>query len=382
MKTQKRSYAIFFIIVLLLLASEGILIFILPQRAYSENENRYLTTIEPPSFSAFLDTSMQENLTNGANDQFVGRDFWMKCATTLQLAAGFQDMQDVYLGKNGYYFERILDSDLSQSRYQNNLRYLEQFASLYETEISFLPVPSKGTILKEYLPKNAVLYHSDDYFDLAETIANQTEHLKTADLRETMTKQHNAAKLYFKTDHHWTMDAAYLAYTALCEITKEDPMPQEYFSPECVNKSFYGTLYSKAPSFHTQPDQLWIPKNLPEAEIYIDSKQATGIYDWDKLNTKDKYGIYFGGNFSKINIHIQNPAKHASHKKLLIIKDSFANSLVPFLMEQYAEITMLDFRYYNESVSSLMHEERPTDVLVLYEMSNFAQDMNFFKILK
>lgn len=72
----------------------------------------------------------------------------MKFATALQHTAGFRDIGGVYLGKDGYYFERILDSHLSASRYQNNLRYLEQFANIYGSTVTFLPVPSKGTILK------------------------------------------------------------------------------------------------------------------------------------------------------------------------------------------------------------------------------------------
>ena len=149
MNQKKASATIFFTATVLFLVVCGILLFALPQRTYSENENRYLATFQPPSISAFLDTSMQKNLTDSADDQFFGRDLWMKFATGLQHTAGFRDIGGVYLGKDGYYFERILDSHLSASRYQNNLRYLEQFANIYGSKVTFLPVPSKGTILKE-----------------------------------------------------------------------------------------------------------------------------------------------------------------------------------------------------------------------------------------
>ncbi len=380
MKQPKTSFQIFFTAVLLFLTASGILLFVLPQRSYSENENRYLTTLQPPSLSGFMDTSMQKNLTDGANDQFICRGNWMKLSTALQRLAGFRDMGGVYLGKNGCYFERILNSDISENRYTNNLNCFEQFASAYSsTKAVFLPVPSKGTVLEMELPANAVLYDADRLYSLAKKQLKQADFL---DIRPELSAKSEKNQLYFKTDHHWTMQAAYIAYTSWCSAYNYTARPLAQFQPECVSKNFYGTLYSKAPQFHTQPDSLMIPAKLSKARIIIDKKKADNIYDWSKLKSKDKYGVYFGGNFGRIDIKPDCTFKTAGDKKLLILKDSFANSLVPFLMEHYSHIIMLDLRYYNEPVSELMKEIKPDETLALYEMSNFAQDQNIFKILK
>lgn len=377
MNTKNISPAIFFTTTILLLSFCGILLFLLPQREYSENENRYLTTFQSPSISAFLDTSMQKNLTDGANDQFVGRDVWMNFSTSLQRTIGFQNIGGVYLGKNGYYFERILDSQLSETRYLNNLRYLEQFAQTYHTDSLFLPVPSKGSILKEQLPANAVLYSTDRLYDQAEKQLQKTSFI---DIRSILIKEKNKTPLYFKTDHHWTMDAAYLAYTVLCNIHGNSATPLSQFAPACASENFFGTLYSKAPDFRTQPDRFFLPAKVPEAEIFIDDvKQVNSIYDQNKLETKDKYGVYFGGNFGKIAIDVKNSC---NDKILLVIKDSFANSLIPFLMTNYKSIIMVDLRYYNQPLSGLIQEIQPDETIFLYEISNFTQDTNFFKILK
>lgn len=378
MNKIKISQIIFFAAVILLLAANGISLFILPQRDYSENENRYLTTFQPPSLAGFLDTSLQENLTNGSNDQFAGRDLWMQFATAIQLCIGFQDLGGVYIGADGYYFERILDSSLSENRFLNNLRYMEQFAARHDTKVTFLPVPSKGTILKNMLPANAVLYDADRMFHSSKTELNQAELL---DIRTDLEKASSSMQMYFKTDHHWTMEAAFTAYTAWQRSHDIESTALVQFSPECVSDSFYGTLYSKVPYYHAEPDRLYIPNKLPKARISIGQKNLDSIYDLDKLDTKDKYGVYFGGNFARIDIQMQ-PAGHSNLKKLLIIKDSFANSMVPFLMHEFNEITMIDLRYFNESITGLMEEFCPDETLVLYEISNFAQDMNFFKILK
>lgn len=378
MSRTKLSAAIFFIVIVFILAVNGILLFVLPQRNYSENENRYLTTFKVPSPASFLDASMQKNLTDGSNDQFTGRDWWMQLATAMQLRIGFQDLGGVYIGRDGYYFERILDSDLSKTRFLNNLQYVEQFAVGQDTDVTFLLVPSKGMILPQMLPDHAVLYNADQMFESAETELKQAALL---DIRPDLENAARSMQVYFKTDHHWTMEAAYQAYCAWQRVHNKESTALAQFSPECVSSSFYGTLYSKAPDYQSRPDQLYIPKNLAEAQIIIGQKQSDSIYDFSRLETKDKYSVYFGGNFARIDIHMPKHNRR-NLKKLLIIKDSFANSIVPFLMPEFDEITMLDLRYYNESVARLMSEIQPDETLVLYEMSNFAQDMNIFKILK
>ncbi len=381
MKKDKISYAVFFLTIIVILAVNGLFLFIRSQREYSENENRYLTTFQPFAITGFLDTSLQKNLTDGSDDQFFGRDIWMKFAASLQCAIGFRDMGGVYLGRNGCYFERILDSSISESRYLNNLQYLEKFSSSYHTKTAFLPVPSKGTILKDQLPANAVLYDADRLYSQAKNSLKQT---KLLDIRPDLEEESHKRQIYFNTDHHWTIEAAYRAYAAWQHMRSADSTALEHFSPECVSRTFYGTLYSKAPAFGIRPDKLYIPAKLPKAKVRINAEESDAIYDMGKLDTKDKYGVYFGGNFAQIEILMDQTSndKNKTNKKLLIIKDSFANSIVPFLMPEYSEIIMLDLRYFNESISELMKKYQPDETLVLYEISNFAQDMNFFKILK
>lgn len=374
-KSANVSQAVFFMITVLFFAISGLSLFLLPQQEFSENENRCLTKFESPKLSGFLDASLQQNLTDAANDQFAGRDFWVKFATAIQKAVGFQNAGGVYFGKDGYYFERLLDSDLPKNRYLRHLKFLEQFTDTCAYPTIFLPVPSKGCILEEKLPSHAVIYHSDELYEKAVQLSGT----RVLDVRQLFSDEKNNVPLYFKTDHHWTMYAAYLAYTAWCDMHEKPCAPLEQFQPACVSNHFYGTLYSKAPLFDTQPDVLILPTHLPDANICIDTKRTDNIYDKTRLHTKDKYGVYFGGNFGRITIDTPDGA---ADKTLLIVKDSFANSFVPFLMKEYRHIVMIDFRYYNQPFSGLLQEIQPDEVLILYEISNFAQDANFFKILK
>lgn len=378
----KKSYLIYFILLIILTGFPGILLFYLPQRTFSENENRYLTTFSPVSIAGFADHTLQENLTKGASDQFWNRDLWVKSATSLRRLAGFKDSGGVYFGKNGYYFEQLLDSQISQNRYESNLRFLEQFALEYDIPVTFLPVPSAGTILQNLLPDHAVLYDDGVLYEKAGSLLRQVSLL---DIRNDLILKSRSAQVYYKTDHHWSLEGAYTAYAAFCKKNEIIRKPFSYFSPVCTSQEFYGTLYSKAPLFHVQPDELYILEKIPDASITIDSRKAESLYDYSKLETKDKYGVWFGGNFGKINIRMSASDTGSSSRdirRLLIFKDSFANSLVPFLMPHFDEIIMLDLRYFNDSLHSLMQERKPSRLLVLYELGNFAQDNNLFKILK
>lgn len=110
--------------------------------------------------------------------------------------------------------------------------------------------------------------------------------------------------------------------------------------------------------------------------MLIGNEEYDSIYDDTKLETKDKYAVFFGGNYGQVTI--RTPA--GTGRNLLIVKDSFANSMVPYLLEDYDTITMVDLRYFRGSLESLKEEQGITDFLLLYEMSSFAQDGNLYKM--
>ena len=104
------------------------------------------------------------------------------------------------------------------------------------------------------------------------------------------------------------------------------------------------------------------------------------IYDDEMLQKKDKYAYFLSGNYGQVHIQNQKAASKAKGKNILIIKDSFANSFVPFVTQDYENIYMVDLRYYNGDMKSYLQEHNITDVLVLYNISNFISDRNLHKL--
>ena len=182
--------------------------------------------------------------------------------------------------------------------------------------------------------------------------------------------------LYYRTDHHWTLAGAYEGYRALMGKSCT-------FAAEEVSDEFLGTLYSNVLDFRAEKtvdqggslDKVSIPVIKNKVRVVADGKEIE-LFDRDAIKEKDKYKIYFGGNYGITTIKAESSLQRG--KKLTVIKDSFANTLVPLLVEDYDEIIMADMRYTSASIDLLTMES--DEILFLYQLSNFAGDTNIAKL--
>lgn len=385
MKKKDFTFVVCFVAAL---AIGGIVTVTAGHREYSDNENRYLTQFPKLVPEDVMTGEVQQELTDAFNDQFPGRDWLTALSTTVKKGIGMKDVGGVYLGKDHYYFEKIMNQNISRTDYFQNLRFVNRLASLSkDAEVTALLVPLPGQILKDKLPEHASLYDADAMYKTAkETLQN----VKLVDIRKDMKearKQQKGAgvqtsgetQVYYRTDHHWTQYGAYVGYKAYTESVGRKAASYKSFDIKEFSDAFYGTLYSKALDSDAVPDTIELPEKLPEAEITCDGKEIDAVYDTAKKNEKDKYAVYFGGNYGEVDIRMKNPD---NDRTLVIFKDSFANSMVPFLMKDYAQIRMIDLRYFKRSVSNYMEENLADEVLVLYEMSSFAQADKLNKLMK
>lgn len=375
METNRRKYnRIYIVVVFGILALLGLSSVLLPPKGYSENENRYLEQFPKVTVKGILSGDFQEQFEAALSDQFSGRDAWMKSSTAVKRAEGVCEVSGVYLGKDGYYISKITQEDIDQKKYLQNLRYVEYFGERCGGKANTLLVPSPGIVLKDKLPANAPYYDAAAMYREAETVLRRS---KNIDVRPQLKEYAKQNQVYYRTDHHWTLLGAYAAYSAYCDANEIDKHTYGYFAPKKISEDFLGTMYSKVMPLHAQKDTMYAAGNIPQAGVICDGEKKSVIYDVEKLIQKDKYGYFFGGNYGEVVISM----KEEPQKKLLVIKDSYANSFVPFLMENYDQITMIDLRYYRKSMQELLQENTYDQVLVLYEMSNFAQDTNLYKLV-
>jgi hypothetical protein len=357
------------------LGAAGVTTVVTGNHDFSENENRYLTKFPAITLSGILSGEVQEEIADAFADQFPLRDRWTAATTDIQKKLGFQDIGGVYLGKDGYYFAKTGNEDISQTNYFQNLRFVNGVAATCpNATVTAMLVPSPATVMADWLPAHATIYDADRMYQEA---ADMLQGVKLLDIREELTAE--AGNVYFRTDHHWNEYGAYLGYRAYCKKIRRRPGAYEDYDVETVSSTFYGTLYSKVLDSSAKADEINAPTVLPEVSCVCDGTEIDGIYDESKLSTKDKYAYYFGGNFGEVIIKNKNAKKKT---KLLVIKDSFANSMIPYLLKDYAEIRMLDLRYYKESAQEYLKEYEPEEILVLFELSNFAKEEHLNRLTK
>lgn len=362
---------------------------IIKDREFSPNENRYLAETPELSWDNILSGKFQDGLEDYLRDQVCFRDGWITVKTGIQKACGDTDIGGAYVGKDGYDFEKITPEDVDEKPVDRNIKAVEDyFMTASETidkqKLSFLLVPTSGLVMQENLPKNARLFDQTKYID---QVQKAMKDYNFVDVRDTL-MDHNEEYIYYKTDHHWTSAGACLAYEVWSEHTGGEAETEDGLVKNVVSDKFRGSLYSKILDADSAYDEIWtygLQKDeafgSKDCTVTIDEKQQLdSIYDDEKLQEKDKYAYFLGGNYGQVHIQNQKAASKAKGKNLLIIKDSFANSFVPFVTQDYENIYMVDLRYYNGDMKSYLQEHNITDVLVLYNISNFISDRNLHKL--
>lgn len=373
-------------------------------REFSPNENRYLSGLPKCSVERILSGDFQDDLEKYLNDQILGRDQWITAKTAIQKNCGDTDIGGAYVGKDGYDFEKILPEDIDDKLVNRNIQSVQQFlekstAQVEKEHMSFLLVPTSGLVMKEYLPKNAILFNQEAYMDrvkdalkeycfmdgrniFQEEVNSKTklDHKTEAEFESEIDFESKADKtLYYRTDHHWTTYGAFVAFEEWCKQTGHSFEGADSYETETVTKQFRGSLYSKILDYDSAYDsivKMTKKQDATDYKVIADGKDIGGFYQEDKLQEKDKYAYFFGGNYGEVAIEGTQEGKGT----LLVIKDSFANAFVPFLADSYDNIYMVDLRYFNEDMQAYLKEKNITDILVLYNVSNFVTDRNLYKL--
>lgn len=361
-------------------------IILLPDREFSENENRSLAQFPSVSFDNVMDCSFQDKLEDYLSDQFPYRDHLMSISTAILKKMGRTHINGAYVGKKGYDFERILDTEINHSRIDKNVNSVKKFFESCSEFISndrlcFMLVPTSGYVLSQYLPENAPLF---DQQAVITDIEKRLNDYNVISVDEEM-KSTADSYVYYKTDHHWTSDGAFVASEKWSYNTGRPIRNKDYYTVTEVTDSFRGGLYSKVLDADSAYDSILrydIADNGCDYRVTINNGEAEmdSFYVESKLLEKDKYQYFFGGNYAEVHIECTSDKLSEEENNLLIIKDSFANAFVPFIAEQFENIYMIDLRYYRGDVTTYLADKNINEVLVLYNVSNFISDANVYKL--
>ena len=354
-----------------------IMFFVLPKSDFSQSEKRYLADTPKFTVDNLLSGGLVKEIDGDSDlgkvgyvaDHFPMRSFFVGLNSYYNLSYGNTANNDYYFGKDGF----IITKPYETNRLDTNINVVNSFAE--DMNVTLAIVPSAGYVLEDKLPLNHISYKDAEVY--AELKAKLSDSVEYCDMENAMKAYYESTTSpYYRTDHHWTTPAAHFAYRNLGDVMGYVPSGDSVYE-KAKQEGFYGTTYSSSGYFLTKPDTLEIWKNpYTESAVNVEISEGGFSESYDSmffeshLSEPDMYPVFLDGNHALVKI--TNP--NAAEGKLLVVKDSYAHALVPFLADNYSEIVMVDMRYFKESVSELCESEGITDALILYSISNFCTD--------
>lgn len=363
-------YRLLAILLLMFTGAVSVANFVTPSKVFSESENRMLQQLPQFSLQKLRTGKFTSEFEAYVSDQFTEREFWIGLKSDMDLGLGKKESNGVYIGKDGYLIQRF--SPPGKGDLEEKVKAIQAFDKATPDLRKYMMLaPTAAAMLEDKLPPYASGGEEMLYWEKIKD--SYLGDIRCIDVSQAL-ESHREQPLYYKTDHHWTTKGAFLAYRELGSSMRFTPKNEEDFNIRQVTRQFYGSLYSKSGFRHIEPDsiELYYPK-APEsiALDYVDEQQrADSMYVMENLNKKDKYTVFFNGNHGLIRITTDNP----EGRRLLIVKDSYANSLIPFLTSHFSEIDVIDLRYYDGDVLKLTEDRQIQDVLILYNMTTFFED--------
>lgn len=347
---------------------------LLPDRDRSDVENRTLARFPAFSWEALKDGSFTKGVEDYFADQFPLRDQWTGLKARTEQLLGKREFNGVYLCGDALIAKVEPPKDGLEEK---NLSYVSRLAERTELPVYLGLIPSAAEIWRDRLPRGA------ESWDQAAFIARaaELEGVEPVDFL-TALRDHAGERtwegIFYRTDHHWTTLGAYYGYAALMKALgrgEEVLEPEEVKAWDLpVSNGFQGTLYSQSGVHWLEPDSIefWVEESGLTVTSWRDgTPKEAGLYDDDYLGKKDKYSAFLGGN--QPLCVIKNPQGSG---KLLVIRDSYADSLAPFLALHFEEVHLLDPRYYRYSAAKYAEENGLDAIAVVYSVPNFITDRN------
>jgi hypothetical protein len=184
------------------------------------------------------------------------------------------------------------------------------------------------------------------------------------DVFDEMNK-HAGEKMYFSTDHHWKPIGAYYAYVAFCKAAGFEPVPLTKMEKR-TKYNFLGSLYQHTldPSVKNNPDTMeyYIPKVTTTAVRYTPfgyNKQSKSSVFAHSASGGNTYSTFISGDapMMRINTNVKNG------KKAIVIKNSYGNAFVVYLISHYEEIWVVDFRYSKQNIIETIRNNKINDMI-------------------
>ena len=348
---------------------------LLPDREMSETENRYLQQAPTLSLESITDGTFMSQAEDYTADQIVGRDLWVALKAWCERLSGKQENNGVYFGKEDTLLNRVNDPDPDDL--QTRLDYVDALVGNVSVPVYFGLIPTSSAVWADRLPAGAP---TADELSIIDRLYFSTG-ANTIDLAGALAA-HSEEDIYYRTDHHWTSLGAFYGANAIFEALGLEPLELSDYQKTTVTDQFFGTTFSTSGVRWVRPDSIdtYIPEDGVHVTSWFGAEPSEGsLYVDSYLGVKDKYSYFLGG---RQPLCVIESDKAPDGPKVLVLRDSYSDSLAPFLTERFSEVHLFDPRNNLTSVKDYVAQNDIDTVLVLYSFANFVTDPNLFVLAR
>ncbi|WP_296582654.1 DHHW family protein [Ruminococcus sp.] len=347
---------------------------------FSFFENRVLT--EFPIFS-------EEGLINGSDikqlgayitDHFAGRSRWISAKTIMQTELSEKVVNGVYVSS-----ERLLDAETSQrTPVSFNADIFCRYAEQYDGTVYFTAIPSSSGVYGDLFQGHTdTRSESQQISSFYEFLNNDIKKIDAYNILKML----NDNYIFYRNDTKWTTYGAYCVYKTVIQKLGFQPTSYDKYNIEHITDKFRGNLYQRTLSEKPKADTIDIFKYPNGAIVYSCIKKANDgstktadIYDRSRLDSSDMYSVFLGEPAPMIKI--TTSVKSKSDKKLLVIKDSYANCFIPFLIQHYSEIVVVSPEDMQGTLSDYVDINEYSQTLFLFGVENLGNRDALKKIIE
>jgi len=367
--SQKKKYfvlpALFFAAILLVPA---IWLFG-PKVEYLPLEKDYAASWPALEKEDFLSGQWGTDVESYLADQMPARSFWVGLNSYFTLLTGRQNSSDVIVDKAGNLLEAPITLD--EAQLAKHLSVMVDFAENTGLPTTLLVPPTAGYCAKDEISDIIWSSYPDDalFSAIHQQVAGSMD---VIDLRSEFLA--SDVPLFYATDHHWNAEGSFRAYLAICNQLGLSPLAKEAFTV-AEHDGFYGSTYSRSGLYLTEADSLQLWDAGCRVKVSFSDKDETfdSLFFVNHLEEPDKYTVFLDSNHPVTVIeNLDNPEGDV----LLLVKDSYANSLAPLLAPHYSKLVLVDLRYYKGETSTLAAEHGADNVLIIYSAEHIVGDKN------
>lgn len=352
----------------------GFLIITLIRKTGDESyrENRRLAQLPEMSIESLSEGAFTKQLGDFFTDRFAGRSYWLTAKGYTNIIIGESIINDVFAAE-----DMLLSADtcrdISCSGVADNIN---SYAEDYDGAVYFVAVPTSAGVYSDRLPEYLTACTEKESIDSLYSLIS--ENVRKIDAYNIL-KMLNDNYIYYRNDSKWTSYGAYCVYRTVIQKLGFLPVSYDKFTIEHVTAEFRGNLYNRSLYTGIKADMLDI-YNYNGAEEVIsctatDNEGETReipLYDKSAIDKNDMYKLYLGDDSPLVTIKTQVN----NDKKLLVIKDDFADCFIPFLTHHYSEIAVVSPDCMTVSLNELINRDDYAQTLIMFGIDSLSEGVN------